>query len=126
MKVLKFSPSVKKQLPPATTKKIQDFLLKVKPKTVPADCDMLSAFRTKNSRIVDLTALSSLNSRAAIQIDKFELQINSKTGKIISSENPSHWSWKKAFKKVEELIDNLQSNLDNPNIVEKTTVPFHK
>lgn len=113
-----------KQLPAQTTKKVQDLLLKMNSNT--ADGKVLFGLTTKTGSIVDLNCVpqpvqSIWSGRAAVCVDKLELQINPKNGEILHSKIPLFLTWKRAYKKVEKFINDLQTNFDNPSIVKKGT-----
>lgn len=125
-----------KQMPAQTTKKVQDLLLRMNSKTatVENNPNMLLGLRTKTGKLVDLSCItrpvpSIWEGRAKVTFDNLDLEINPKDGKILHSEKSIFLTWKKAFKKVEKLMDDMQYNFDIPFLVDKkflTVITFSK
>ncbi len=130
MKTQKVSFQGARFLPSQTTQKMQTLLLSMNSQTEFKSTEMtfeskiLSCLKTKFGNIIDsrfvLKPTPSIGEgRALIEAKNLKLEIKANTGEILSSKKSSVLSWGKVYRRVENLITNLQENLNNEELVEK-------
>lgn len=118
-------------LPSQTTKKMQNVLLQMNSQTeykateLSFESKILGCIKTKIGSMIDSRWLvkptqAVKEGRAIIELKKLHLEINVETGELFPiSKKPLFSTWKSNYKKVEKFLDNLQSNFENKDIVEK-------
>lgn len=122
-----------KILPQVTTQKVQKLLLSMNAQTeykagdFGFESNILAGLTTKNGSIVDSTCKlipvkDIYEGRAKIETGRIRIDINPKNGEILQSKKPWFYTWKKAYSKIEKLIDLLQSNFENKNLVKKNFI----
>jgi len=129
----------KRFLPTQTTEKLQTVLKKMNSETTiktteySFSSNILAGLILKNNNkslgnIVDSSAclrpISLIpEGQNTIKIGKkINLVSNNQTGQILQSKKPFFQSWKKTFQKIEKFLDELQTNFNTPEKVEKRKI----
>lgn len=124
-----------KTLPPETTKKVQELLLKMNSQTEYTQSDysytskILSGLVSRDGSLVDVSCMIKpveeiYEGCAKIETENFTIEVNPKTGEILMAKKPFFKSWKRAYSKVEAFLDKLNTNFDNEEVVEKKSLPM--
>lgn len=102
-----------------------------KPLTTPNEFSstLISALR---ANLGEFLTLDSLRMRGAINKEgevgiilnkpPISLRVNIENGEIVEAKKPWYLGWKKTYKKVDEFLNYLKLNYNNPEVVEKKYV----
>lgn len=124
-----------KTLPPETTKKVQELLLRMNSHTEYSESDysyksnILSGLVSKDGTLLDVSCIvrpvkEIYEGCAKIETEKLVIEINPKNGEILMAKKPLFQSWAKAYHKLEKFLDRLSSNFDNAEAVERRLLPM--
>lgn len=124
-------------LQPSTTQKLQNLLLNMNSQTIHTTGEyfshenILAGLKTKFGILVNLPSILRPVKRinidsVSMSIKKLIFAINPKNGEVLQLNKPKGLTWKKFNEKVEGFVDELQSNFDNKEVVEKKVIEVIK